>query len=197
MVLWAAVGAIYSWPCFTADRHAGLPRWSFPFVVIGMNAIVAYMAQPLFDVRHIGRHLFGGLAAHLGPRRLHAGLCDPGPALGRPLVPLPPAEPSSGFSAARAASASEKRGKRMYFRPTFITGLSLLFISIGLYLSFAGADGGKRYFFTTLGILGWFIGNRLVELDERISELEKSGAGRQDRGVGAPRGPDGVAGVIP
>ena len=31
-------------------------------MVIGANAIVAYMAQPLFDVRHIGRHLFGGLA---------------------------------------------------------------------------------------------------------------------------------------
>jgi hypothetical protein len=57
----------------------------------------------------------------------------------------------------------------MRFRLTFITGMSLLFMAAGLYLSFFGAEGsgGQRYFFTTMGILGWFIGNRIVELDER------------------------------
>jgi predicted acyltransferase len=41
-------------------------RWAFPFIVIGANAIVAYMAQALFDVRHIGQRWFGGLCAHFG-----------------------------------------------------------------------------------------------------------------------------------
>ena len=85
----------------------------------------------------------------------------------------------------------------MRFRLTFITGFSLLFMGIGLYLSFAGADVSRRYFFTTLGILGWFIGNSLVELEERVSELEKSGAGRRDLGAEIQTGPEGADEVVP
>jgi hypothetical protein len=87
----------------------------------------------------------------------------------------------------------------MGFRLTFLTGLSLLFMATGLYLAFAGADGdvGKRYFFTTLGILGWFIGNRLVELEERITELEEASLGLRDRGVEVPPRAQDVADVAP
>ncbi|MCU0983005.1 MAG: hypothetical protein MUF25_27910 [Pirellulaceae bacterium] len=75
----------------------------------------------------------------------------------------------------------------MRFRLTFITGMSLLFMAVGLYLSFFGAEGsgGQRYFFTTMGILGWFMGNRLVELDERVADLEKALADRKNT-VGSP-----------
>lgn len=63
----------------------------------------------------------------------------------------------------------------MRFRLTFITGLSLLFIIISLIGAFTGMEGflGKRFFFTTVGILGWFIGHELVGLEDRLSEVEK------------------------
>jgi hypothetical protein len=87
----------------------------------------------------------------------------------------------------------------MRFRLTFLTGMSLLFMAVGLYLAFASADGGvgKRYFFITLGILGWFIGNKLVELDERIGAIEELVAGRPGvRGAGGVEG-DPVAPPTP
>jgi len=81
----------------------------------------------------------------------------------------------------------------MRFRLTFITGMSLLFMAAGLYLSFFGAEGsgGQRYFFTTIGILGWFIGNKFVELDERVADLEKRLAEGKNA-VGSPE-PDPAA----
>jgi len=35
-------------------------------VVLGANAILAYMMQPLFDVHHLGEHLFGGFSKLFG-----------------------------------------------------------------------------------------------------------------------------------
>jgi predicted acyltransferase len=43
----------------------GFKKWAYPFIVIGSNAIVAYMAQSLFDVAGIGRRIFGGFCALL------------------------------------------------------------------------------------------------------------------------------------
>ena len=44
----------------------GYRRWAFPFMVIGMNAIVAYMAPDIIPFSHISKTLFAGLATHLG-----------------------------------------------------------------------------------------------------------------------------------
>ena len=44
----------------------GFRGWTYPLTVIGANAIVAYMADPLLDMRHIGQRLLGGLCVHLG-----------------------------------------------------------------------------------------------------------------------------------
>jgi len=40
-------------------------RWAFPFVVIGMNAITAYMIWHVVDFGPLSRRLLGGLAGHL------------------------------------------------------------------------------------------------------------------------------------
>ncbi len=45
----------------------GLRRWSFGFVVIGANAIFAYMATMLFNFGDIGQIFIGGLKRFLGP----------------------------------------------------------------------------------------------------------------------------------
>ncbi len=44
----------------------GWKRWAFPFKVIGMNAIVVYMATRLFDFRLIGDILVAGTAKWIG-----------------------------------------------------------------------------------------------------------------------------------
>jgi len=44
----------------------GFKKWSFPFVVIGMNAIAVYVATHLFDFTLIGNVFVGGLAKWLG-----------------------------------------------------------------------------------------------------------------------------------
>lgn len=44
----------------------GFRKWAFPFVVIGMNAIVAYMAGDFINFGDIGNAFVGGLARHLG-----------------------------------------------------------------------------------------------------------------------------------
>ena len=46
----------------------GCRRWAFPFVVVGMNAITAYMAWHLISFRTISDRLLEGLADHLGER---------------------------------------------------------------------------------------------------------------------------------
>ena len=45
----------------------GYKKWSFPFVVIGMNAIAVYVATHLFHFTFIGNVFVGGLAKWLGP----------------------------------------------------------------------------------------------------------------------------------
>jgi predicted acyltransferase len=45
----------------------GFKKWSFVFVVIGMNAIAVYVAWHLFDFRLIGNVFVGGLATLIGP----------------------------------------------------------------------------------------------------------------------------------
>jgi len=44
----------------------GYRRWAFPLIVIGMNAIVAYMAANLINFMQISHTMFAGLARHLG-----------------------------------------------------------------------------------------------------------------------------------
>lgn len=51
---------------FGAIDVLGWRRWCFPFVVIGANAIIAYMIEPLFGFSDIVRHVCGGLCAHAG-----------------------------------------------------------------------------------------------------------------------------------
>ena len=46
---------------------AGFRRWAFAFVVIGMNAITAYVAWHFIPFTEIAESLVGGLARHLGP----------------------------------------------------------------------------------------------------------------------------------
>jgi hypothetical protein len=66
----------------------------------------------------------------------------------------------------------------MRFHLSLITAISLIYLAAGLYISFSGNDGyiDKRFVFTALGILGWLIGNKLGELDERLTEFEKRSA---------------------
>jgi predicted acyltransferase len=45
----------------------GFKKWSFVFVVIGMNAIAVYVATHLFDFALIGNVFVGGLAKSIGP----------------------------------------------------------------------------------------------------------------------------------
>lgn len=67
MVLWAGGWSALVLAAFYALIDVlGWRRWCFPLVVIGANAIVAYMAQPLFDVHHLGVHLFGGFSRLFG-----------------------------------------------------------------------------------------------------------------------------------
>ena len=44
----------------------GCKKWSFPFVVIGMNAIAVYIATHLFDFSEIGNIFVGGLVRFTG-----------------------------------------------------------------------------------------------------------------------------------
>ena len=45
----------------------GYKKWTFFFVVIGMNAIAVYVATHLFDFTNIGNVFVGGLLKYLGP----------------------------------------------------------------------------------------------------------------------------------
>ncbi len=65
--LWAAGWSFLLLAVFyTVIDVAGFRRWSFPFVVIGMNAITVYMAVHLISFKSIAHTLVGGLARQLG-----------------------------------------------------------------------------------------------------------------------------------
>ncbi len=67
MVLWAGGWSVLVLAAFYALIDVlGWRRWCFPLVVIGANAIIAYMIQPLFDVHHLGHHLFDGFSKLFG-----------------------------------------------------------------------------------------------------------------------------------
>ena len=64
----------------------------------------------------------------------------------------------------------------MYFRFTFITTMSLILMLVGLVSRLTNQDAivaDVRVFCTLFGTLGWFIGNKLVELEDRLETLEK------------------------
>jgi predicted acyltransferase len=67
MVLWSGgwcllLLALFYW----VIDVLGYRRWAFFFTVIGMNAIVAYMAPDIIPFSQISNTLFAGLAKHLG-----------------------------------------------------------------------------------------------------------------------------------
>lgn len=67
MVLWSGgwcllLLAVFYW----VIDVLGYRRWAFFFTVIGMNAIVAYIAPDIIPFSQIGHTLFAGLAKHLG-----------------------------------------------------------------------------------------------------------------------------------
>ena len=65
--LWAAGWSLLALAFFYAVIDVlGFRRWAFPFVVIGMNAITAYMAVHLIRFSDFADTLVGGLARHLG-----------------------------------------------------------------------------------------------------------------------------------
>jgi predicted acyltransferase len=68
MVLWAGGWSLLLLALFYLIIDVlGYKRWAFPLQVIGANAIVAYMAEKLFDIEHICKGLFGGLCTRFGP----------------------------------------------------------------------------------------------------------------------------------
>ena len=91
MVLWSGgwfllLLALFYW----VIDVLGYRRWAFFFIVIGMNAIVAYIAPDIIPFTRISGTLFSGLARHTGDvRRLPARRGSPGHPLGRSLLPLP------------------------------------------------------------------------------------------------------------
>ncbi len=76
----------------------------------------------------------------------------------------------------------------MRFRLTFITGISLVYIILSLAMAWTGSDGylGRRFFFTAIGILGWFIGNELVQLNERVADLEEKATSQTGQPPASP-----------
>jgi predicted acyltransferase len=67
MVLWAAGWSFLLLALFyLVIDVVGFRIWAFPFIVIGMNAITAYVAYRFIPFRDIASGLVGGLASHLG-----------------------------------------------------------------------------------------------------------------------------------
>lgn len=48
----------------------GWRKWTFPFVVIGLNAITIYVVQSQFDFSHVSDIFVGGLTSHVGAYRV-------------------------------------------------------------------------------------------------------------------------------
>lgn len=66
MVLWAAGWSFLLLALFYGVIDVlGYRKWAFPFVIIGMNAIAAYMGAHLIPFDAIGEALASGLAQHL------------------------------------------------------------------------------------------------------------------------------------
>jgi len=67
MALWAGGWSLLLLAAFYGVIDVlGWRAWSFVFIVIGANAILAYMANKLFNIRGIGTIWFGGLTKHFG-----------------------------------------------------------------------------------------------------------------------------------
>ena len=67
MVLWAGGWSLLLLALsYAVIDVLGWRRWAFPFVVIGANAIIAYMIDPLLDFSAVVRHVCGGACAHAG-----------------------------------------------------------------------------------------------------------------------------------
>jgi predicted acyltransferase len=67
MVLWSSGWSLLLLALFYGLIDVlGWKRWAFPFTVMGMNALVAYMAPGFFRFSFTSERLFGGLAKHLG-----------------------------------------------------------------------------------------------------------------------------------
>lgn len=64
----------------------------------------------------------------------------------------------------------------MRIRLTLITGISLLLIICHLVLVWTGSAqfAAPRSFLFIVGILGWLIGNKLIELEERLGDIDKA-----------------------
>jgi predicted acyltransferase len=73
MVLWASGWSLLLLAlCYGVTDVLGWRRWTYPCVVIGANAIFAYMVSHVFDAQISGMSgvLFDGLASHLEPSGL-------------------------------------------------------------------------------------------------------------------------------
>jgi predicted acyltransferase len=67
MVLWASGWSLLLLALFYGVIDVlGFRRWAFLFTVVGMNAIVAYLAPDFIEFSPISKAFFGGLARHLG-----------------------------------------------------------------------------------------------------------------------------------
>ena len=67
MVLWAGGWCLLLLALFFYVIDVlGYKKWAFFFIVIGMNAIVAYLAPDFFNFHEISTRALGGLARHLG-----------------------------------------------------------------------------------------------------------------------------------
>jgi predicted acyltransferase len=67
MVLWSGGWCLLLLALFYGVIDVlGYRRWAFFFIVIGMNAIIAYMAPDIIPFMSISHTLFAGLAGHLG-----------------------------------------------------------------------------------------------------------------------------------
>jgi predicted acyltransferase len=67
MVLWASGWSLLLLALFYGVIDVlSFRRWAFPFTVVGMNAIVAYLAPDFIEFSSISKAFLGGLATHLG-----------------------------------------------------------------------------------------------------------------------------------